>query len=44
MEGKRGRGKRRAMLLDEIKTNKIYEMIKSKDLDSESWRNWMPLT
>ena len=28
MEGKRGRGKLRIMLLDDIKTNKTHEMIK----------------
>ena len=36
MEGKRGRGKSRIMLLDDIKTNEIYEMIKRKALDRES--------
>ena len=31
------------MLMDEIKTNEIYEMIKRRALDRESWRNWMPI-
>ena len=30
MEGKRGRGKTRIMLLDDIKTNETYKMIKRK--------------
>ena len=42
MEGKIRRGKPRIMLLDDIKTNETYEMIKRRALDRENWRNWMP--
>ena len=44
MEGKRGRGKSRIMLLNDIKTNETYEMTKRRALDRDSWRNCVPRT
>ena len=44
VEWKRGRGESRIMLLDDIKPNETYEMIRRRALDRESWRNWMPRT
>ena len=41
-DGWKGR-KKPIMLLDDIKTNETYEMIKRRALDRENWRrNWMP--
>ena len=36
MEGKRGRGKPRIMMLDHIKADETYEMIKRRAMDRES--------
>ena len=44
MEGKRGRGKPRNMMLDEIKADETYEKIKRRAIDRKCWRNWMPST
>ena len=44
MEGKRGRGKPRIMMLDDIKADETYEKIKRRAMDRECWRNWMPRT
>ena len=42
LEGKRGRGKSRIMMLDDIKADETYEKIKRRAMDRECWRNWMP--
>ena len=42
MEGKRGRGKPRIMMLDDIKADETYEKIMRRAMDRECWRNWMP--
>ena len=42
MEGKRGRGKPRIMMQDNIKVDESYEKIKHRAIDRECWRNWMP--
>ena len=39
MEGKRGRGKPRIMMLDDIKAGKLYVKIKRRAMDRECWRN-----
>ena len=39
MEGKRGRGKPRIMMLDDIKADETYEKIKRRAMDRECWRN-----
>ena len=44
MEGKRGRGKPRIMMLDDIKADETYENIKPRAMGRECWRNWMPRT
>ena len=44
MEGKKGRGKPRIMLLDDIKADETYEKIKRIALDRVNWRNWMSRT
>ena len=44
MEGKRGRGKPRIMMLDDIKADETYEKIKRRVTDRECWRNCMPRT
>ena len=41
MEGNKGREKSRIMMLDNIKANQTYEMIKRRAVDRESWKNWM---
>ena len=35
MEGKRGRGKSRIMMLDDIKADETYEKIKHRAMDRE---------
>ena len=42
-EEKRGIEKR-IMLLDDIKTDETYEMIKRRALTRKSWGNWVPRT
>ena len=44
MEGKRGAGKPRIMILDDIKANQTYEKIKHRAIDRDRGRNWMPGT
>ena len=44
MEGKRGRGEPRIMMLDDIKADETYEKIKRRAMDRECMRNWMPRT
>ena len=44
MEGKRGKGKPRIMMLDDIKADEPYEKFKRRDMDRECWRNLMPRT
>ena len=44
MEGKRGRGKPRISMLDDIKADESYEKIKRLPMDREYWGNLMPRT
>ena len=44
MEGKRGRGKQRNMMIDNIKADETYEKIKRQAIDRGCWINWMPRT
>ena len=39
IEGKKRRGRRRIMLLDDIKADETYENIKRRAMDRECWRN-----
>ena len=43
MEGKRGRGRKRIEMLDDMTENSYVEM-KRKAQDRREWRNWMPRT
>ena len=43
-EGKRGRGKLRILMIDDIKADESYEKIKRRAMDRECWRNWIPIT
>ena len=42
LEVKKGRGKPRIMMLDDIKADEIYEKIKRRAIDRECWRNCLP--
>ena len=44
IEEKRGRGKPRTIMLDDIKADETYEKIQRRALDRECWGNWMPRT
>ena len=44
MECKKGRGKPRIMMLDDIKADETYEKIKRQAMVRECWRQWMPRT
>jgi hypothetical protein len=44
MEGKKGRGNPRIMMLDDIKADESYEKIKCRAMERECWRKWMPRT
>ena len=44
MEGKKGRGKPRIMMLDDIKADETHEKFKRRAMDRECWRNWVPRT
>ena len=42
MEGKRGRGRKRFGMLDDIKNGEEYVVMKRRAENREKWRNWMP--
>ena len=44
MEGKRGRGKSRIMMLDDIKADELFEKTKHRAMNRKYWRNWRPST
>ena len=44
MEGKRGRGRKRISMLDELMENKQYRDLKRKAEDRQGWRVWLPGT
>ena len=44
MEGKRGRGKPRIMMIYDIKADETNEKIKRRAIYRECWRIWMPRT
>jgi len=44
MEGKRTRGRRRVMMIDDLREGNSYETLKRKAQDRASWRSWTPGT
>ena len=44
MIGKRPRGRKRAMMLDNLRGGINYDELKSKAQNREVWRNYMPKT
>ena len=44
MEGKRGRGRRRLGMLDELMDEMSYENMKRKAQNRAEWRDWLPWT
>ena len=44
MKGKRGRGKLRMMMLDDIRADGTYEKIERRAMDRERWRNFISRT
>ena len=44
MEGKRGRGRKRIGMIDELMENKQYGDLKRRAEDRQGWRVWLPVT
>ena len=44
MEGKRPRGRRRIMMLDEFTKGTTFEKMKRRAQEREVWRSWTPWT
>ena len=44
MEGKRGRGRKRIGMIDELMENKQYGDLKRRAEDRQGWRVWLPGT
>ena len=42
LEGRRGRGRSRIGMIDDLKEGDSYEQIKRRAMDREKWRVWMP--
>ena len=44
MEGKRGRGRQRKGIVDDLKDGETYEVMKRRAGNRTAWREWMPGT